>query len=314
MKKILISTLCAALSSGLLPLRAQQQDCTVPMVVLVGGQSDGIPEASRQALTQKLRQAVTQNGMEGGAKFATFSLVGHATEGNKEALSGSRPLITLTLNLELFVGNNYTGEKFAATSLTLNGAGQSEAQAFSAAFAQINTGNARLQQFLKEAKEKVNTYYATQTPAILSRARAFATRHEYEEALALLSSVPTCSSQYADVEDALVEVFQSYVDYDGAQKVAAARAVWAAAQDKEAAAKAGALLASIDPSSSAIPDAQQLAEQIRQRIGDDWEFYKEIARETVAIEKSRLAAIRDIGVAYGENQKSTTLNEHWMVR
>lgn len=83
---------------------------------------------------------------------------------------------------------------------------------------------------------------------------------------------------------------------------------------KEGAALAGAYLASIDPSSSYRDEALALAEQIRKRIGDDWEFAKEQQRDAVALEKARIEAIRAIGVAYGENQKALTVRENWMIR
>ena len=112
----------------------------------------------------------------------------------------------------------------------------------------------------------------------------------------------------------MLEIFKEYVDFDCAVKVNKARAVQNASQNKEGAALAGAYLASIDPSSSCRDAALALAEQIRKRIGDDWEFAKEQQRDAVALEKARIEAIRAIGVAYGENQKALTVRENWMIR
>lgn len=291
-----------------------QDECVVPMMVLVPEQAEAIPATAQNTLESKLRQMVTQNGMEGGAKFSNFCVVANTTEGSKEVLSGTRPLVTLTVDLELFIGNNYTGEKFASTSITINGAGRNEAKAYSAAFASVSSNNTQIQKFLKDAKRKVNEYYETQIPNIISRAKGFAIKHEYEEALCLLTSVPTCCSKYDMVEKSMLEIFKEYVDFDCAVKINKARAVWNASQNKEGAALAGAYLASIDPSSSCRDEALALAEQIRKRIGDDWEFAKELQRDAVALEKARIEAIRAIGVAYGENQKALTVRENWMVR
>jgi len=311
MKKIILSL--AILFANFISIIAQT-DCIIPMMVFVPEQAEAIPLTAQNTLESKLRQMVTQNGMEGGAKFSNFCIVANTTESSKEILSGTRPLVTLTIDLELFVGNNYTGEKFASTSVTINGAGRNEAKAYSNALASVGSNNAQIQTFLTDAKRKVNEYYETQVPNILSRARGFAVRHEYEEALCLLTSVPTCCSRYNLVEKCMLEIFQQYIDFDCAVKMNKARAIWNASQDKAGAALAGAYLVSIDPASSCSGDVLALAEQIRKRIGDDWEFAKELQRDEVALEKARIEAVRAIGVAYGQNQKALTVRENWLVR
>lgn len=311
MKKYVLSL--SMLVSATLGINAQS-DCTIPMMVLVPQQVDSLAPMAQMKLESKLRQMVTMNGMEGSAPFSNFSIVAHLIEGSKEVTSGLRPLVTVTTDLEMFVGNNYTGEKFTSTVITLNGAGRNESKAYGAAFGGITTGNAQIQKFLKDAKQKINQYYETQVPNIISQARSFAIRREYEEALCLLTSVPTCCSKYQEVERCMLDIYQQYVDYDCAVKVNKARAIWNASQDKEGAALAGAYLASIDPASSCWDDALALAESIRARIGDDWEFSKELMRDSVMLEKAKIEAIRAIGVAFGQNQKALTVRENWLVR
>ena len=291
-----------------------QSDCVIPMMVLVPDQVEELAPIAENKLESKLRQVVTKNGMDGGARFSNFCIVANMVEGEKEVTSGVRPLVTLITELELFVGNNYTGEKFASTSISLKGAGRNEAKAYTAALGGIHAGNPQIQKFLTDAKVKINTYYTTQIPTIIRQAKSYSIKREYEEALCLLTSVPTCCNNYDLVEKCMMEVYQEYVNYDCDMKVNKARAIWNANQNEEGANQAGAYLAAIDPSSSCWGDALELAEQIRTRIGDNWEFAKELQREAIAIEKSKIEAIRAIGIAYGENQKALTIKESWMVR
>lgn len=311
MKKLILALGLAVFS--VMPMKAQD-DCIIPMMVLVPQQVESLAPMAQSKLESRLRQIVTQNGMDGGAQFANFCVVANLTEGSKEVTSGLRPLVTLTCELELYVGNNYTGDKFASTSITLNGAGANDSKAYTTAFGSISTNNIQIQKFLKDAKRKLNEYYETQIPNILRQAKGFSIRREYEEALCLLTSVPTCCSRYAEVEQCMLEIYQQYVDYDCAVKVNKARAIWNASQDKEGAILAGAYLASIDPASSCWADALALAETIRTRIGDEWEFSKELMRDSVMLEKAKIEAIRAIGVAYGQNQKALTVRENWFVR
>lgn len=291
-----------------------QNDCAIPLMVYVPKQPSMLPLSAQASLTTKIRQLVTQSGLESGAGFSTFCIVANITEESKNVISGLRPLVTLTINLNLFVGNNYTSDKYSSAVVTLSGAGQTEAKAYMSAFSGINFTNTALQTFIKDAKKKILAYYETQIPNIIKQANSFALRREYEEALCLLASVPICSSKYGDVEKCMLSVFQDYVDYDCAQKVAKARAVWDAGQNKESASVAGAYLTAIDPSSTCWSDAIALSNSIRSRIGDDWEFSKELQRDAVKLEKTRIDAVRAIGVAYGNNQKANTISEHWIVR
>lgn len=305
--------LAFAILCGSLLCKAQS-DCLIPMMVIVPQQVDTLAPMAQTKLESRMRQIVTMNGMEGSASFSNFCIVANLTEGSKEVTNGLRPLVTITSELELFVGNNYTGEKFASTSFVVNGAGRNESKAYTSAFSSINTGNAQIQKFLKEAKKKIHQYYETQVPDIISQARRFAVRREFEEALCLLTSVPTCCNRYAEVEHCMLEIYQQYIDYDCAVKVNKARAIWNASQDKEGATLAGAYLASIDPASSCWEDALTLAGTIRERIGDDWEFSKELMRDSVMLEKEKIEAMRAIGVAFGQNQKAQTVRENWIVR
>ncbi len=261
-----------------------------------------------------MRQLVTQNGMDGGVKFSNFGIVANITENSKDILSGLRPLVTLSLNLELFVGNNFTGEKFSSISIPLSGSGRTEQKAYTTALAKINPANKELVSFLASAKKKVVAYYESQLPNVIRQAESYSLKREYEEALCLLSSVPVCCSGYEDVEKTMLAIWQEYVNYDCALKLAKARSVWNAGQDKASAELAGAYLATIDPASSCYGDVIALADDIYKRIGDDWEFYKELKRGDVALEQARIEAMRAIGVAYGENQKAKTISEHWIVR
>ena len=311
MKKIILTLGLAVFCA--FPINAQN-DCIVPVMVLVPQQVESLAPMAQSKLESRLRQIVTQNGMDGGAKFSNFCIVANLVEGSKEVMSGARPLVTLTSELELFIGNNYTDEKFASTSITLSGAGRNEAKAYTAAFGKINKDNKMLLDFLKEAKRKVMEYYDTQAPNMIRQAKSFAARREYEEALCLLTSVPVCCTHYNEVESCMLDIFQQFVDYDCSMKINKARSIWNASQDKHGASVAGAYLASIDPASSCWEDVIALSNSIRSRIGDNWEFAKELKRDAIMLEKTRIDAMRAIGVAYGNNQKATTVHEHWLVR
>ena len=286
-----------------------KSDCEIPVMVVVPQEVDSFAPMAQSKLLARMRQMVTANGMEGGVAYANFYMAANINDGAKEIMSGIRPLVVVTPELTLYVANTITGDKFAATVVPLKGTGQNEAQAYNAAISSINGKQPQLQAFIKEAREKIMNYYNTQTSKLISQAENMAVLLNYEKALALLASVPPCAEKYDRVADEMIEIYQHIIDIDGQKKLAKAQAIWNAAQDAKAAREAGEVLVTIDPSSKSWKAAQKLAEDINKRIGEEWAFYKEMQREAVKLEKERIEAIRDIGKAYGKNQKDTTINE-----
>lgn len=309
-KNILIGALLALTSLNV----HAQDNCAFPMTILIAENVADFSPSAQAQLESKMRQIVTQNGMSGGVKFSNFCIVANLIEGTKNLTSGLRPLVTVSVDLTISIGNSFTGDRFASTAITLNGAGPNESRAYTAALASVNANNPQLQQFMKNTKKKIINYYETQTGNIIRKAKTLAGQQNFEEALYLLTSIPTCINKYDDVERATLSIFQSYLDLDCTAKINKAKAIWAASQDREGAKLAGAYIAAINPASTCTDDAQYLIDVINQRIGEEWEwakdlkeFGKEMARSSVELEKMRIEAARAIGVAWAENQQPHTL-------
>gem|GEM_PF-275432 len=313
MPKILFLSI-ALLVFGLHRTCAKDQ-CEIPIVIMVPQHVDSFATACREKLIARMSQMVTLEGMEGNAPNAYFNMVADLQPGMKEVMSGLRPVVTTTAELHLHVANSTTGEKFAATLVTLKGAGQNEQQAFNAAISSLNGTNPQLQTFMKEAREKILNYYDTHAKSMIAQAENMAMQRNYGKALGLLAAIPPCCKNYDDVADAIINVYQEVIDLAGQQKLSKAQAIWNAAQNEKAAAEAGAILATIDPCSKSWKPAQKLAEEMKARIGEQWEFYKEMQREAAQLERDRIEAIRDIGKAYAKNQKEqTVINNETVVK
>jgi hypothetical protein len=312
-KTVLLWALLALVSVG----AKAQGECVFPMSIMVPDEVRSLAPAAKTKLEMKIRQIVTKHSMAGAHGFTTFSIKCNVAENTRNLTSGLRPMVTISADMEMYVMNNITGETFASTVITLVGAGPNANSAYSAAIGGINANKPEMQQFLKEAKQKIVQYYDTQTGAIIKKSKGLAAKQEFEEALYLLTSIPTCINKYDQVEQATLDIFQKVVDLDCSGKVQKARAVWTANQNRDGANLAGAYLAAINPASSCTDDAQMLIGEISQRIGEEWEwakdlkeFGKEMARSQVELEKMRIEAARAIGTAWAENQQPTVISEN----
>ena len=134
-------------------------------------------------------------------------------------------------------------------------------------------------------------------------------QRNYNEALYYTSSIPECCVGYDEAYRLTMEIFQSNVDYEGQMLLAQARAAWAASPDEQGAREAWMYLAQIDPSASCYSDAMTLGKQIQKTVKEDRDFeVKEKYRNAVELEKQRIAAARDIGVAWAKSQPRVVTN------
>lgn len=307
MRRVL-TTILSVLSS--LILFAQE----MPMTLYVYEGSGDIPDYSLNRLQLKLQELIAAEGINGDANYATFALCAAPTIISQNVITGARPTVAMTVDVYLFIGNNFTEEKLASTVITLSGAGTNTNQAISSALGGLSHSDTRFTSFMKTGKNKIARYYDSQAPQLIQQAKTYAMQCQYDRALWLLSSIPTFCSSYSSVQSAMLDIWKSYVDYTGEKNLAKARSIWVSTQNREGASQAAEYLSQIYPDAACYGSALTLAESIRNRIGDEWDFTKMMYKDAVNLELAKIEAARAVGVAYGNHQQPTTYNDHWFVR
>ncbi len=306
MKKIILLFYCTLLGGFL-----YAQDCLLPMMVSVNIPEDGsFPSATKRLLQTRIAQAVTQNGMSGG-EYSLFCAVAVPHEVSRSVVGGTRPLVTLQVGVDVFVGNTLTGEKFSATTITVNGSGRNEMQALTNAINSIKGGNAALKSMMANAYKRIMHYYDTQISAITKQANMYALRGLYEEAFGVLSTVPPCINKYAEVENVFKDIVLKYESDDCSKKLAAAKSIWNAGQDKVAAQTAGAYLALVKSGSVCQDEVNALQEEIKAAIGEEKMYQRQLVQSEIELETMRVESAMAIGVAFGENQKQADVIWNW---
>ena len=96
------------------------------------------------------------------------------------------------------------------------------------------------------------------------------------------------------------------LDYECAQNLAAARQAWAAEQNSKGAYAAGEYLANILPDAGCYDEAMELYREIKGKVLDDWKFEMRKYDDSIDLERRRIDAARQVGVAYGNHQPAQT--------
>ena len=273
----------------------------------VSDQIEEMNEASRNFLENKLKQIISKNGVTSSKINGRFIITPNVNIISKEITATAPPMHAYDLEISFFIGDGINGKLFSSFSMNYKGVGQSETKAYRSALKSINTSNARFEKFISESKEKIIEFYNSQCEFILKEAKLLEQQNKFSAALLKLTSIPsTCQNCFEKSSKEASLIYQKYLDRECDIYMNKAKAIWASSQDEKGAKEAAELLSLVDPDAKCANDAKSMLEKIykelKSRILDlderEWNYkLKEQMQES-----ERIEAMRQIGIAFGENQ------------
>jgi len=279
----------------------------IALATVVPNQIEELNESSRKFLANKLNQIVSKNGVKGSFYNQRFIITTNINVISKDLTASAPPMHAYNLEVSFFIGDGTNGTLFSSTSMNYKGVGQSETKAYRSALKSINTSDARFERFITEGKNKIIEFYNAQCDIILKEAEMLESQNNFEGALAKLLSVPSvCKDCFEKTSLKAGAVYQKYLDRQCDIYMNKAKAIWASNQSEDGAREAAELLSLIDPDAKCATDASKMLdsmyEDIKKRVKDldqrEWDYkLKEQLQES-----ERIEAMKQVGVAYGENQ------------
>lgn len=284
----------------------------IVLATYVPQQIDNMPNAAQSILANKLSQIVTQNGMGGSAYNERFIITANVNVINKDLTPTAPPMTAFVLEVTLYIGDGIIGSKFSSTSISVKGVGENETKAYISALKSISPTNSSIQNFVENGKSKIIEYYKSNCDFIIKEAQTLVSQNQYDEAIFKLTSVPeVCKDCYDQCMDAVGPIYQKRIDKECKSKLMDATTAWNASQDLYGADIAGGILREIDSNAACYKEALALSNNIAQRVKEidqrDWKFQLKQQQDNVDVKKATIKAARDIGVAYGNGQKSNTI-------
>lgn len=261
-------------------------------------------------LETKLSQIVSSNGMSNG--FSRFIITANVTVISKDVLGTAPANYAYTLDVTFYIGDGLDGNLFASYPMTLKGVGNNETKALISAFRTIRTNDKNLQSFISKAKEQIVNYYTTRCDLVIKQARMMENQNQFDEAIYSLITIPEASSCYEKSLDVVNEIYNKKIERECKTKLQEARNYWNANPTVEGANTVAAILSEIDPRASCYKEVSSFANTVGKRVleldGREWKF---IVDKEIGLERDRIKAIRDVGVAWGQGQPQ---NVHYNVR
>ena len=302
MKKFFSIFVAALMSATMLAVETQY----LPISVYAADDSESFPQGAKAMVENKLTQLLTRNGIAGLDYMGQFILTVTTAPLDKDVIPGPPAKIAEKMEMNLYIVDAYAKTIFSSTSLTVKGLGETENKCYLNAISHMPLQSPQMTKFIEEGKAKIIEYYDHEGEALLKRAAYLAGQKNYEEALFIVSLIPQQSKHYDAALAAGLDIYQQHIDNQCNINLAAARVAWAAEQNTRGAYAAGEYLANILPDAKCYGEAMELYKEIKGKVLDDWKFEMKKYQDGVDIEKLRIDAARQVGVAYGTHQPAQT--------
>jgi hypothetical protein len=315
MKKIISLIMVSAFVLGAYAQNTETKSDDYARIALHSALPDipDMPEAAKKMLRTKLDQIATNSGAGGGSANPRFIITANVTVLTKDITATAPPMTALTLDVTLFVGDAQTMTKYASASIQAKGVGSNETKAYIEAIKMIKTSAPELKNMVETGKRKIIEYYNSQCDFILKKAETLASQSRFDEAMFELSSVPdVCKDCYNKAMTAVGPIYKKYKDKACQEKLNAAKAAWAGAQNAAGASQVADILKGIDPEAACIPDVNTFISEVKAKVLElekrDWDFSMKVFDTSTDLEKQRIEAARQVGIAFGNNQPETVVN------
>ena len=230
---------------------------------------------------------------------------------DKQIIGGSPLKVVYNINASLFVVDLKGENIYSSFNVDLKGVGDNETKALINSFKGLNGANEELKRFLLDGKKKIIAYYDNNFVQIISKTKADAEMKNFDAAIYSLLSIPECSKGYSTALEMLPVVYRQFVNQHCNENLAQARAAWYSSPNSDGASIAGVYLSEIYPDASCYSDAMLLFKEIRKHMGEEWKFVMKQYNDAIALERQQMNMMRDIALAYAQNQPKETFNIFW---
>ena len=290
----------------------------ISLTPVVPEQMDGMPENALSVLDNKLQQIATTNGLGGSDYNPRFIITCNVVLVTKDIIPGPPTMHAYNMDMTLYIADYLSKNVFSTTTVSLKGVGTNENKAYINGISNINSGSPQFKSFIEKGKQKIIEYYNSRCDFIIKEALTMASTDQYRLAIFNLMSIPdVCKECYDKAMNEVPAVYKRFINYICNKDLAAAKAVWIANPNSTGANAVAGYLADIYPDASCYGEAQKLIEDIRKKIlkdeNRDWNFMLKVWNDNVSLESQRIDALRDIGVAWGNNQPQVIYDVNWII-
>lgn len=306
MKK-LIYFLCLSFLTNLVNAQNTSNDIgKISLAVVMPNNSDNLSSSILSKIESKIHKLVTYSGLSGSGYNNNFVIYPKFEIYDESIVEGMRNLVVVETEFNLFVKQVDNNMMFSTYSKSIKGSGYTREQAIKEAISKIPTRETKVQSFIMEAKKKIINYYVQYCDQINSKADAFIQKQEFDQAIGLLMSVPEEVTEcYEKIQEKSITAYLAYQKQYCSEQLQIAKVSF----ENNNFNSALSYLGQVDPSSPCNDEAQKLMVEIGKKVDEkkkeEWDLMMKKYNDEVALEKSRINAVKEIAKAYYSSQPKT---------
>ena len=262
------------------------------------------PDAAEQ-LESKLNNILSSNNIKSQIGDSRFILTGNWVTESKDIIGSAPTLIAYVLNINLYIGDGKEGTKYASETFRVKGVGATEEKAHLAAIRNLQSKSAKMDKLIKSGRDRIMSYYETNQEQLLASANSLIANQDYDEAIYQLCLIPMECSYYLRVQSQL----------EKACSLRSKRQTEIEQRNYEMEREKNRLEASVEKARIEADAKNYAQEQLTQRekIKQSANVASRIVSASERIQSQRIAAARDIAIAYVKNRPKTIVYRvnHW---
>jgi hypothetical protein len=211
----------------------------------------------------------------------------------------------ITLEFTFVVNHLLDGSTFATIVKNVSGTGSTRDKAINNALNKISTTDTTFLRFFTIARDKYTNMYVSKCESIIKQADVKKSGRQYEEALALLMSVPPEAQQcYDKAMKATQSIYIALSDQECKQHILNARTYISNQRYSDGLNE----LSFIDPLSTCYKEATTMAKEVESKITAEqnraWTEKQQSRKDEVELKKMRIDAVKDIVVSYYKSKQA----------
>jgi len=272
---------------------------SIPIAIVVPRQSEPLNESHIQRFENKMLDMVTQSGISATGSSPIAMMPSFAIESEDAVEGGMKNVIVLNANITFYIRNLETNEVYSSISKQVRGSGVSRERAVNDCIAKLSVSRSDFTDFVERGRSKILAYYRTNCASLMARAETFANTQQYEQAIAVVSSIPPTATCYSQSLALLEKFYPAYQKQNCNELLQKGRSLYGGHLYLDALAVLYDLKVFGTDCNNDVID---LITTIESRLSDEeqrrWTLLREELNNRTTLNIKRLEAVQSIAVAY----------------
>jgi hypothetical protein len=283
---------------------------SVAIAVAVPKQVDNLDEGQLMRIGNITLDLATRSGISATVAGSPIVMMPVFTIAKEDVVeTGMKNLIVIDADITFIIKNIESEVIYSSLNSRVRGSGASRQRAITEAISKIQVKSAELTKFIERGREKILDYYRNNCAAIMLQAETLAKTQQYEEAFALIASVPYVAACFSQSQTILEKYYPNYLKQNCNELLNKARTYYGVHDYVNSMAVLYDLKTfGTDCNSEVL----KLITDVESKMTDDeqrtWDFIVQRDNNRTALAEKRLETLQVIAIAYYGRRMSDVYN------